>query len=172
LDIKPRTLVVLDIDETILKFPSIKKGWWTETFNRYYEIYLDYNKAEEKALHDWENLVIKDKAQLLDSDYFESFINKINDSNSELILLTARNDKLKELTKKHLIDCDINIPSHRIYHDRNKGKKLLDLVTNIYTNTSQIIFVDDLESNVINVHETFSGTLHNINIYLIDHEKN
>jgi hypothetical protein len=56
--IKPNSLVVLDIDDTILHFSTIKKGWWTETFNKYYEIFENYDEAKKLAYHDWENLVI------------------------------------------------------------------------------------------------------------------
>lgn len=167
--IKPKSLIVLDIDETILKFPSIRKGWWVETFSKYYEQEQDYEKAEELALFDWENLVINDKAQLLDSDNFETFLDDIKVNECELILLTARNDRLKELTKKHLIDCELDISSHRIYHSRNKGNKLLDLVSNVFTNISQIILVDDLESNLLDVQKSFMGTVFDINLYYIEH---
>jgi hypothetical protein len=83
--------------------------------------------------------------------------------------LTARTDRLKELTNKHLIDCDINILSHRIYYDKNKGHKLLQLVSDIYKNVSKIIFVDDLKSNIIDVQNSFLNTRFDINLYHIDH---
>jgi hypothetical protein len=167
--IKPKSLVVLDIDDTILNFPSIRKGWWTDTFNNYYEQEQDYDRAEELALNDWVNIIANDKAQLLDPINFETFLNKIREQNCELILLTARNDKLRELTKKHLADCKLDIPHNKIYHNRNKGKKLLELVKNVYNNVSQIIFVDDLESNLNDVEDTFLSYSYDIVLYHINH---
>ncbi len=167
--INPKSLVVLDIDDTILNFPIIKKGWWKNTFNKYYEIHRDYDKADELALNEWENLIINEKANVLDSDNFEKFIDEIKKNECELILLTARNDRLKESTKKHIEDCDLDIPSHKIYHDSNKGVKLFELVSNIYVNIMEIIFVDDLESNLLDVKYSFLNTKFNINLYHIQH---
>ena len=39
--IKPKTLVVLDIDETILRFQQIDNKWWDDTYTRLLPYYKE-----------------------------------------------------------------------------------------------------------------------------------
>lgn len=158
------SLVILDIDDTIIKFNNISKRWWSD-INYQYSLYYDKNVAYNLAFNKWKSIVENEKPILLDEVLFFDLINRINMSNSILLLLTARDDNLKELTIKNIKDCKININPNNIYFDYKKGNKIKELI-NIYPDR-HVIFVDDVIDNVIDVENIMSDSI--ITCYLINH---
>jgi hypothetical protein len=45
--VKPNTLVVLDIDDTIMSFSNIHKEWWNETYTNLY--YYDKENIDSRC---------------------------------------------------------------------------------------------------------------------------
>ena len=77
-----------------------------------------------------------------------------------------------ELTIKHLKDCNFDIHPSRIFYSRNKGEKLKEIVLNIFPDIQHILFVDDLEENLLNVLSTFNQSelsKYNLELYKIKH---
>ncbi len=166
--LKPNSLVVLDIDETILGFNTIGKNWWKNTFNNYLMASNDPDLAEKLALYDWMKLVKKTQPIKLDSKNLDIFLEKVSNANCEVLILTARNLILKDLTLNHL--SSINIEYSEIVHDKNKGKKLLDLVNTKYNNYNNIIVVDDLVENLEDIKYNFKKySKYNLDLYNIVH---
>lgn len=163
------TLIVFDIDETILSFIDINKKWWNDNYERLLPIYKENTDEQVELL--WIDYVSKNKPILLDEYNFKFFLNSIR-YKCEIILLTARNEKIYELTIKHLNECKLNIHPSRIFFSKNKGKKLQDIVNNIFPNIKNIIFIDDIEENLISVLNVFNKkelSKYNLELYKIKH---
>lgn len=163
--IKNNSLIILDIDETIIKFNTINSTWWND-IKKYYELYHNKEKADNLALQDWINIISNEKPELLDEELFLDLLNRIELTNSKLILLTARDQTLNEITIQNIKDCNINIDSNNIYHSYPKGLKVLELYNS--HNYNNIIFVDDKLDNIKDVQDKLKNN--NINLYLITHQ--
>ena len=157
-----KSLVILDIDETILKFDGINDEWW-ENEKKQENLQQDiYNK--------WIDYVTNNDPILLDQELLFKLIKIIEDTNSKLIIVTARLEENRKLTIQHLEKCQIKINSRDIYFTKQKGEIINKLLTNKYFDYNNIIFIDDLESNIIDV----SNSLINledksIDLYKITH---
>ncbi len=170
INLKPKSLVVLDIDETILGFPTIPKNWWKNVFDNYYLLTNNFDTAEKLALKDWTNIIKKSKPIKLEPKQLEIFITNTKDLDCELLILTARNPILTELTIKHL--ASIGIDHSNVIHDKNKGRKLLNLVQTRYSHIDNIVFIDDLLSNLEDVQHHFKNhsDKYNLELYNIIHD--
>jgi len=140
--ISQKSLVILDIDETILKFEGIDYKWWENEKKE---------NSQENVYNKWIKYVTNNDPILLDQYQLFQLIKTIEDTNSKLIIVTARLEKNRELTIQHLEKCQIKIDSNYIYFTKQKGAIINNLITNEYVNYDNIIFVDDLESNIIDV---------------------
>jgi len=166
------SLVVLDIDETIMAFPNITKSWWRETFERNMGETNDKKQADELTLHEWRAHVAEARPYLLDVIKLRKFLNEIEDKSCELVLLTARDKCMENVTIKHISHCELEISPNQIIHNENKGDALAELVQQ-YPEISQVIFVDDFEKNLHSVKTRFdqpdmSG--YTVQLYQIAHQ--
>ena len=137
INILENSLVIMDLDETIIRFPFINHSWWDNT-KKAYEL-IDINTSDERSYKDWYHIISTYNPSLLDERQFSLFVNKIVKSNSKIIIITARDEGLKEITEKHLKKCKIN--SIDIYYSKYKGITL-DVIKQKYK-YKHIIFVDD-----------------------------
>lgn len=163
------TLVVLDIDETIIKFNGLHNTWVSE-LRKYYELFHEKKKADQMALNEWINIISTEKPELLDEELFLDLVDRVKKSNSDLILLTARNKELCDVTIKNLKDCNLDIDSNDIYYSWPKGNKLVEVYNNKYVGKN-VIFVDDKLDNLEDVEKSLKENNINITSYLITHEK-
>lgn len=161
--ISSNTLVIMDIDDTIIKFKSMNKTWWKD-INEYYKCIYDHITARKLAYNDWHKIIATEIPELLDESLFFDLLNRIETSNSKLILLTARDILIKPSTLKNLKDCNIDIHPDDVHHDMFKGKKIKELCENC--EYSHIIFIDDLLDNILDVEKTMP----NVQCYYIEHE--
>ena len=167
---KSNTLIVLDIDETIINFPLIDKDWWDKTYDKLLPIYKENTQYQTELL--WNNYISNIEPRLLDSVNLINFINKSSKNNCQIILLTARDKSISKLTIKQLLKCGFSVHPSRIYYNKNKGIELKHIVQNIFPDVKDIIFVHDLYENLINVHSTFNCSKlskYNIILYKIKH---
>lgn len=166
----PNSLIVFDIDETIIKFPELGKNWWKNKFNHYYAIYNDYDKADISALEDWIEHVKINKPEMINKDSFIEFFNSSLDNNCKIIFLTARNEKLKDLTLQHLIHVDVinHNKVYDIYFNENKGEELEKILSKEEFN--DILFIDDLEENLKDVSNHLYDK-YNLNLYHFNYYK-
>jgi len=166
--ILPKTLYIFDIDEVILTFTHSNDIWWNEKRKNYLKLYYDIFMTENMIYNEWINIMNTTKPVLLINN-FNDILNKITENNSNYIFLTARKPFLKKLTILHLQYCNINIDDNKIFFDKEKGNKLLELFNNninIYE-YNNIIFIDDLIENINNVNDKLSiySNTHNILLY-------
>jgi hypothetical protein len=172
IEIKKKSLLVLDIDETIIKFPNINQKWWDDNYDDHYKFY-DMDKARKIVLNKWIEIIESINPQMLDEQKFNDLINTANKFKCQIIFLTARIQELKSVTEKNLISCNINY-NNNIYYSKNKGDAILDFIKNkLDEDIDNIIFVDDVLYNINCVNDVFNEDIKNkykLQLYLMDHE--
>ena len=152
-DVSHNTLVVLDIDETILQFPEIHEKWWHRK-HKYYSDLIgthDHKTINSLAYSDWLNYVTETNPVHTDKTGLFDLFERIKKSNSHVIFLTARFDDTEELTYSHLKYLGISeIPVH-FTSMGPKGVHLNKIIDDKYLHVENVVFVDDMDHNLHNV---------------------
>ena len=95
------SLVICDIDETLLHFPN----YYNELLQNNIDFYGHNNMstAIEKTNLQWSNIINNTNAKPTDLDGFIRLISRIQDSNSKICFLTARSNHPEniEFTRKN-----------------------------------------------------------------------
>ena len=138
------TLVCIDLDETIIHFPDINQTWWENT-KKAYNLKND-TTSDEMAYRDWLDIIHKNIPKMLDEIQFNNFMERVKNTGSKIVIITARNSKLEELTNKHLNECNINISD--IYYSSKKGDKVNQIKR---LHNGPVIFIDDIIRNINDV---------------------
>lgn len=141
------SLLVLDIDETIIKYKSIHKTWWQESIT-------SENIAHAAMLNKWEHIISTEVPILIDEQGFNDLLAKAEQFNCDVIYITARREHMYESTKHHFELCGLNFDN--VYFSEDKGMKLNEILDKKNKSYSKIIFVDDLKHNLNNVEKTFN----------------
>lgn len=164
----PGSLVVLDIDETVLSYTNLSKKWWIDEINRHYLQTCCSTDAEKKALSVWKQLVSSAIPVSLDAPNRRQFIENAFAQGCQLIFLTARHPDMWEITQNHLNQIGI-YNGEPIYYDENKGTKLVEIIE-MHNEFKNIIVVDDLMRNLNSIHEcTKNRSATSIHLYHIHH---
>jgi hypothetical protein len=156
-----KTLIVLDIDDTIITMPNLNKDWWYNKYCEFSKIYLNTKEINKHVLIEWEKLL---EFQFTEYKHKESVVKLLENNKNNVICLTSRDEKLKNFTQQQLLNMSINIP---IYHSNTKkGLDLLKILNEHpeYREYKNIIFVDDLIENIIDVNDKLKN--YNITCYL------
>ena len=173
------TLLVLDIDETIIKFPEINQKWWDDNLNYYYTLY-EMGKAKKIVFNQWLEKIHNNDPIMLDINKYNLMIDKANNHGYKIIFLTARPPDLRNITEKNLDSCNIKYNKDDIYFlpneigIKNKGQIIIDIVQQL-THINNIIFVDDVMHNIDSVINEFTSNdkykqKYNLELYLMNHE--
>lgn len=103
----------------------------------------------------------------LDSENLQALLGSITPF-CKIILLTSRHESLRAITEIQLRK--IGFPQCEIYFDQNKGQRLLQILDDC-EEMENVVFVDDLVTNVLDVHNclTFSSSPVSILSYHIVH---
>lgn len=153
LTIKKNSIVLCDIDETILKYDGINERWWRERFNSHYENNKDYDEADLNTLKDWKNFICESNPKYTDEIGFINMLKEIKDTNSDLHFVTARTNDLVDITKKHFKDLNIDFYDGQIHYVGKgcKGEYIKDKFK--LTKYDMVIFIDDKKYNLDAVKE-------------------
>lgn len=149
----PNSLIVLDIDETLIKFNNIDNEWWKNGFNKIYEKIKDYDKTEKILNNKWIETILELEPILVDENIHD-FIECATNTCCKIILLTARDENLYDITQQQLNKLNLNF--FITHHNKNKGEYLKKLANEKYSYYKDIIVVDDLMSNLIDIKEQMS----------------
>jgi len=147
IEITSKCTLVLDFDETIAKYDNISKQWWKERFDFYYSIYADYDTADRMALEDWKKHIHIVNPSHTDKNGIFNLIKSATKYKCRTLCLTARSSILKEITIKHLEYLGIIIDEIHFSENMGKGHYL----NGIINNEDDVIFVDDSETNILDV---------------------
>ncbi len=157
-EIYQNTLIVFDIDDTILGYKEFSHDYFHNKLKYYKNNTSCENTVMDNAVNDWFNLVKNSTPHHMDEDGFIDLMYKINSNNSEHLFLTARNPKFKDITEKHLNKIKINYNNIYYVAGGNKGELLKDIIKD-YPEYDKIIFIDDMEKNLTDVYKTFGDKI-------------
>jgi hypothetical protein len=148
IEIKPNTLVICDIDETIIHFEK--------------NVYYFYNKLKEDFYEDFSTKELIDITTIMyethklhnkpihtDLKGFNQLLKKLEDNSGNLIFLTARNIKSDYITKNDLLNICINSYQYPIHYTNNnisKGEYISYFID--LDGVDEIIFIDDMDENL------------------------
>jgi len=146
--IQERSLIVLDIDETFLWFPTINEIWWKELLH---SLQTKYGPETSHILarKEWERVVSNEAPVQTDMVGFRNLNDRIRDTKSKLIFMTARLESIAPLTRKHLRDCGVS-SDIEVHYTTGKGETLRHIMQR-NPMCSEVIFVDDKVSNIYDV---------------------
>lgn len=164
INIIPNSLVVLDVDETLIRYDGIDYRWWKSKFNRFYKETNNCELAEFLSNEEWIRIISNCNPELVDEN-IHNFIELLRQNNCHIILLTARSNNLRELTENHLNT--VNLSFEHIYFNSEKGDALRNIISNDYPEITNVIVVDDMIQNLIDIQNkntSASCTLHLYNI--------
>lgn len=120
-----RALLVLDIDETILKYKHgdsyVNKNWWTSRREHLYGKYGDQSIANKRAFHHWIKHIHNTLPEHTDEDGLKNLLKRATELEMNTIFLTARSPFLAKITKQHL--AHLNIPDIQIFFCRQDWKR-------------------------------------------------
>ena len=152
--IQRNTLVLCDIDDTVIVFEKLGKTWWRERFDDYYERTHDYDLSDKEVLKEWVHQIQKNEPVQVDEAGFTDFMERINATGSILVFVTARTSDLADLTIAHLKQVGIT-PKTAIHYTNNESKG--DYIANVldFDDFDHVIFIDDMEHNVNSVERVF-----------------
>ncbi len=155
-------LLILDIDETILFFDEITKDWWKTHFDENYKIYKDYEYVEKLCYNKWLKIITTTNPRHTD----EHNLYKLLKQNH--IFVTAREKYIEHITYSHFNYLHIPTNQNNIYHvgDNDKGIFIKKILQSTYV--QNVVFIDDLEKNILNVINATNDLHINLTCYLID----
>lgn len=152
--VERNTLVLCDIDDTVIVFEKLGKKWWRERFDDYYERNGDYEFSEKAVLKEWIHQIHKEKPVHVDKEGFDDFVERINSTGSTLVFVTARTADLYCLTLHHLKQVGITPKTDVHYtNDTTKGEYIANVID--FDDFDHIVFIDDMEHNVNSVKRVF-----------------
>jgi len=140
IEVLPDSLVILDLDETLIQFDGMYDKWWEDNL---------IHSNELEVYRRWIQLISFTMPTMLDPYEFNNLLRRIKLTNSRMVILTARSAKLCEITLQQLVYCNIIIPLDDIYFSDKKGR-MAHSIRRRYT-YSNLIFVDDRKSNLRDV---------------------
>ena len=143
--IEENTLLVFDIDETFLWFPTINEAWWQATLRRLSAQHPP-DRVDQLAKEEWLRVVNQEMPVPTDVEGFRELNLEIKRTNSRLTFLTARLESFSHLTRKHLNFCGV-APDTVIHYSSSKGKSLRVIAAK----HKNVIFVDDKLANLEDV---------------------
>jgi hypothetical protein len=156
ISIKSKTLVLSDIDETILFYDKIDQEWWKKKIDYYINVKkYDSSNASIYALDEWFDHIKRNLPNHTDKIGFEKFLENIKNTDSKLIFITARHPDFKQITEDHFNYLGLKSSEYEIHYlgGSSKGKYIKN---NIDTdNYDNILFIDDLDHNIMSVNEAF-----------------
>lgn len=155
INITENTLIVLDIDDTIITFNEINNKWWRQKYNEYKHQFDNNLDIHNYILNEWESKLYTSTPSHTDETGLINLIINSKIHNSNIICLTARKKIHESITYKHFSDLNIDLPIY-FSNGNNKGEILENIIRNNYSEYKKIIFVDDQIKNLRNVHEHLS----------------
>jgi FMN phosphatase YigB (HAD superfamily) len=140
----PRSLVVFDIDDTLLNFPLYNRKWWVERKAEYGKI-MGEKEADQRTLEDWRAAISTIDPVAIDKDGFHDFCQRAVAEECGIIYLTARSAHLAEITRRHLKN-SLDLDADHLYYAEDKGPALVALLQK-HSGYDRVIFVDDYVKN-------------------------
>lgn len=160
-----QTLVICDIDDTLLYFPGLTTEKYNEILDTYKQFVGDNPDglllAQAQANNHWSELFGQTKPSHTDKNGFARLLLRLHLYNGGLCFVTARPGYQSniEFTRSNFNDIYLSYDAFVTYYSSNipKGEyinKNIDL-----SGYSNIIFIDDMEHNLSNVNLHFGNKI-------------
>lgn len=146
------SLILCDIDETLLCYKEITDLWWTEKYRYYLSMYQNNPLiAQYKTEEDYEQYINSVDPEHTDEPGFYDMLRRIVNTNSKLIFVTARHKGSEKFTKNNFTSLNLNYEHFTVHYCDGipKGEYIKNHIA--IKNYSKIIFIDDLQENIDNV---------------------
>lgn len=176
---KPNACLFLDIDDTSGTFDKtiLHNEWWKETLKKHFDIYNNYEKADQEAYKEWRHIVSTMKMDHTDEDGLKKLIKETKKSGNVVVAVTARDHSIRDITKEHIkqleIELDnISIDEKMVVHNDgiffvgsgSKGEVIAKICEE--HKIKHAVFVDDLMVNLIDVEKWLLEKGISFNLYL------
>lgn len=146
-EIKNETLVLCDIDNTLMYYEDMKK--YDDVFNKYFNINSHVNLSHNLAENEMRESVLPKHT---DKEGFFRMLGKIKDTNSVLVFITSRDPTTDYITKLEFKTLGIsheNFYVHSIGSSISKGRFIVNNIN--INNYDHIVFIDDIQTNLDSV---------------------
>lgn len=130
IELQDSSLIICDIDDTILDYGEKIEEYWK-------------SKIHDPGFLIWHE-VVKSISPSLTSDDFHDFLLHVKNTNSEIHLVTHRNENFIDITFLHLDQFGIKDIEIHFLAGKSKGKYSVD---NFEVNNRHVVFIDDSENN-------------------------
>ena len=150
-----RSLVVFDIDDTLVNFPNYGLDWFAEK-KAVYERIMPKEEADRRTIQEWRATVRDIDPVAIDREGFHAFCERANAADCTIVYLTARSEILKEATQRHLKNA-LDLTSEHVYYAEDKGPALAKIIKTLPRTYDHVIFVDDYVKNHVSVRTTLDG---------------
>lgn len=157
-----KSLVLLDIDDTVLHLAGLGKRWWHTTQSLYYEQEGCSTAARSRTLADWIARVHAAAPSLLDPEATCTFLHTLQSTQSTLVFLTARNADLRDITATQLSACGLG--GFPVLHAEAKGAAALEECRT--RGARSVVFIDDMEKNVADVQAHLQAQVDTLHAYV------
>lgn len=153
--LKNNSLIFLDIDETIYYYKDITPEWWEKTINYYSSLLTTYDKETVKtlSLKEWAYYVYHHNPIFTDESGFYNLLKQVQETNSKIIFVTAREKCFEYITKKDFSYLNIPYENYDIFHlsGQSKGKKIKEQIFLNIKQFNHFYFIDDMQHNLDDV---------------------
>lgn len=151
-DISQNSLILCDIDDTILFFPKYSETFYKEAYDYYVSIGEKEELADKLVKNDWDLYNSFKKPSITDKEGFFYLLKRIETTDSKLCFLTARHEIYHKRTIDDLKNVNIDCNKFPIYFTNGnvKGKFIKQNIVNLLDH-EHIIFIDDNNIHLENV---------------------
>lgn len=148
--IKDNTLVICDIDDTLLYFTDIKKNM----FEKFIKLFPYIENKEENFEKMYSKNFVNDKAKSTDIKGFKKLTELLLENKGNLIFLTSRHEDTHYCLKQQFLDIGLNSSFFSVYYTNNTMDKGTFIKNHInYTFYKKCLFIDNELFNVNDVIE-------------------
>ena len=163
INIKPNSLILCDIDDTLLRYKFNLEYFYKKTHDFLISIndYLDETDTKNIAENEFDDYRLLNEPYHTDKEGWENFTNRLKETNSKLIFITARSKEFTEKTKQQFTQNNVNYDEYDVHYTfEHKMSKASYIEKHININGySNVYFIDDHEYTVKNVKKTFPNII-------------
>lgn len=151
-----KSLLVIDIDDTILSYDGLGNDWWKKTMKKYLKITNnDYELSDILSNIEWRNEVKEIEPNHTDSDGFFKMLENGKRMDLEMFVVTARDPIMETITYEHFEKAKIEGLTVYFSGGKNKAEKINEVMSKKVEEYNKIIFIDDNEKNLNDVKKFF-----------------
>ncbi len=152
ISLKRNSLVILDIDDTVIYYKGIDKQWWTDTFSKEYEKTRDYDITDVSTDNIWYETIKILNPSYTDMIGYENLLFQCMQTDSKIIFISLR--KEEEETRNRL-KYYLKVKRDDIHCIGYKNKALYVKENISLDSYKDILFIDDQDNNLNDFKEHF-----------------